>query len=228
MVYNIQVKIDCNMEMREVGKKELIVSSAKKVILEKGYKNISVEDITNEAGIAKGSFYTYFKSKNLVIDYILEEVIAKRKNEFKLDKRKSLENTIKSLVRTRTKLDDEKLKENLVLVNLFRNVASLDEKTLMLLKELEKVIIERMESIILAYPKEIKIEKIKIEKKDIKFYSKMLNNIISNYKTFTLFFSEKSNQFITDIEEVKKKYQTEDFERNVEIISKSILKILTY
>lgn len=211
------------MEMREVGKKELIVSSAKKVILEKGYKNISVEDITNEARIAKGSFYTYFKSKNLVIDYILEEVIAKRKNEFKLDKRKSLENTIKSLVRTRTKLDDEKLKENLVLVNLFRNVASLDEKTLMLLKELEKVIIERMESIILAYPKEIKIER-----KDIKFYSKMLNNIISNYKTFTLFFSEKSNQFITDIEEVKKKYQTEDFERNVEIISKSILKILTY
>jgi len=206
-----------------VGKKELIVSSAKKVILEKGYKNISVEDITNEAGIAKGSFYTYFKSKNLVIDYILEEVIAKRKNEFKLDKRKSLENTIKSLVRTRIKLDDEKLKENLVLVNLFRNVASLDEKTLMLLKELEKVIIERMESIILAYPKEIKIER-----KDIKFYSKMLNNIISNYKTFTLFFSEKSNQFITDIEEVKKKYQTEDFERNVEIISKSILKILTY
>lgn len=223
MVYNIQVKIDCNMEMREVGKKELIVSSAKKVILEKGYKNISVEDITNEAGIAKGSFYTYFKSKNLVIDYILEEVIAKRKNEFKLDKRKSLENTIKSLVRTRTKLDDEKLKENLVLVNLFRNVASLDEKTLMLLKELEKVIIERMESIILAYPKEIKIER-----KDIKFYSKMLNNIISNYKTFTLFFSEKSNQFIIDIEEVKKKYQTEDFERNIEIISKSILKILTY
>lgn len=211
------------MEMREVGKKELIVSSAKKVILEKGYKNISVEDITNEAGIAKGSFYTYFKSKNLVIDYILEEVITKRKNEFKLDKRKSLENTIKSLVRTRIKLDDEKLKENLVLVNLFRNVASLDEKTLMLLKELEKVIIERMESIILAYPKEIKIER-----KDIKFYSKMLNNIISNYKTFTLFFSEKSNQFITDIEEVKKKYQTEDFERNVEIISKSILKILTY
>ena len=206
-----------------MGKKELIVSSAKKVILEKGYKNISVEDITNEAGIAKGSFYTYFKSKNLVIDYILEEVIAKRKNEFKLDKRKSLENTIKSLVRTRIKLDDEKLKENLVLVNLFRNVASLDEKTLMLLKELEKVIIERMESIILASPKEIKIER-----KDIKFYSKMLNNIISNYKTFTLFFSEKSNQFITDIEEVKKKYQTEDFERNIEIISKSILKILTY
>lgn len=211
------------MEMREVGKKELIVSSAKKVILEKGYKNISVEDITNEAGIAKGSFYTYFKSKNLVIDYILEEIIVKRKNEFKIDKRMTLENTIKNLVRTRIKLDDEKLKENLILVNLFRNVASLDEKTLILLKEIEKVVIERMESIILTYSKEIRIDK-----NDIKFYSKMLNNIISNYKTFTLFFSERSNQFITDIEEVKKKYQVEDFEKNIEIISKSILKILTY
>lgn len=223
MVYNILVKIDWKVEMREVGKKELIVSSAKKIILEKGYKNVSVEDITNEAGIAKGSFYTYFKSKNLVIDYILEEIIAARKSEFKLDKRMSLENTIKNLVKTRIKLDDEKLKENLVLVNLFRNVASLDEKTLILLKELEKVVMERMESIILAYPKEVKIEK-----DDIKFYSKMLNNIIANYKTFTLFFSEGSNQFITDIEEVKKKYQTEDFERNIEIISKSILKILIY
>lgn len=206
-----------------MGKKELIVSSAKKVILEKGYKNISVEDITNEAGIAKGSFYTYFKSKNLVIDYILEEIIVKRKNEFKIDKRMTLENTIKNLVRTRIKLDDEKLKENLILVNLFRNVASLDEKTLILLKEIEKVVIERMESIILTYSKEIRIDK-----NDIKFYSKMLNNIISNYKTFTLFFSERSNQFITDIEEVKKKYQVEDFEKNIEIISKSILKILTY
>ena len=61
MVYNIQVKIDCNMEMREVGKKELIVSSAKKVILEKGYKNISVEDITNEARIAKEVFIHILK-----------------------------------------------------------------------------------------------------------------------------------------------------------------------
>ena len=202
---------------------EAIRIAAAKEFIRVPLEESSINRIVHDANISRGSFYTYFKSKNLVIDYILEEIIAKRKNEFKLDKRKSLENTIKSLVRTRIKLDDEKLKENLVLVNLFRNVASLDEKTLMLLKELEKVIIERMESIILAYPKEIKIEK-----KDIKFYSKMLNNIISNYKTFTLFFSEKSNQFITDIEEVKKKYQTEDFERNVEIISKSILKILTY
>lgn len=206
-----------------MGKKELIVSSTKKIILEKGYKNVSVEDITNDAGIAKGSFYTYFKSKNLVIDYILEEIIAKMKKEFKLDKRMSLENTIKKMVRARIKLDDEKLKENLVLVNLFRNIASLEERTLMLLKEIESVVIARMETIILAYSKEINIEK-----SDIKFYSKMLNNIIANYKTFTLFFSEKDNQFIKDIDEVKEKYNSQDFEKNIEIISKSILKILTY
>ena len=45
-------------------KRELIVFSVKNLILEKGYSNISVEDITKNLGIAKGSFYTYFKSKH--------------------------------------------------------------------------------------------------------------------------------------------------------------------
>ena len=53
-------------------------------------------------------------------------------------------------------------------------MASLDEKTLMLLKELEKVIIERMESIILAYPKEIKIER-----KDFVWNNKIIKEIYS-------------------------------------------------
>lgn len=206
-----------------MGKKELIVSSTKKVILAKGYKNVSVEDITNDAGIAKGSFYTYFKSKNLVIDYILEEIIVKMKREFKLDKRMSLENNIKKMVKMRVKLDDESLKENLVLVNLFRNIASLETKTLDLLKEIEEVVVERMENIILNYSNSISIKR-----EEIKFYSKMLNNIIANYKTFTLFFSEKDNQFIKNIEDVKEKYNSQDFERNIEIISESIFKILTY
>ena len=206
-----------------MGKKQLIVASTKKLILERGYKNISVEDITNDAGIAKGSFYTYFKSKNLVIDYILEEIISDIKREFIIDRRNSLEKTIKKIVYERIILDDEKLKENLVLVNLFRNIASLDEKTLLLLREIEKITIGKMEKIIIAYSKNLRIEE-----KDIKFYSKILNSIISNYKTFTLFFSEKDKQFISDIEEVKKKYISRDFERNIEIIAKSILKILTY
>ena len=40
-----------------------LVESAKKLIAEKGYNNTKVEDITNEAQAAKGTFYTYFKTK---------------------------------------------------------------------------------------------------------------------------------------------------------------------
>ena len=53
----------------------------------KGYSHTSVEDITNEMGIAKGSFYTYFKSKNLLLKTIAEkkidEMIEKQDNILK-------------------------------------------------------------------------------------------------------------------------------------------------
>nr|WP_300340563.1 TetR/AcrR family transcriptional regulator [Fusobacterium sp.] len=209
--------------MREVGKKELIISSTKKMILEKGYRNTSVEDITNCAGISKGSFYTYFKSKNLVIDHILEETINKLKIETAIDRRVSLVNNVKKLVRNRIILEDENLKDNLVMINLFRNIALLDERTLALLKEIEGLIVGKMRCIIKAYSKEIKIDD-----EEVDFYSKMLSSIITNYKTFTLFISERDGNFIKNIEEIKDKYNSKEFEKNIEIISESILKILTY
>lgn len=193
------------------------------MILEKGYRNTSVEDITNCAGISKGSFYTYFKSKNLVIDHILEEIINKLKIETAIDRKVSLVNNVKKLVRNRIILEDENLKDNLVMINLFRNIALLDERTLALLKEIEGLIVDKMKCIIEAYSKEIKIDESEVD-----FYSKMLSSIITNYKTFTLFISEKDEDFTKDIEEIKDKYNSKEFKKNIEIISESILKILIY
>ena len=61
--------------MEGKGKKEQIVEAAMSLILKNGYSHTSVEDITNSIGIAKGSFYTYFKSKNLLLRTIIEEQI---------------------------------------------------------------------------------------------------------------------------------------------------------
>ena len=61
--------------MEGKGKKEQIVETAMSLILKNGYSHTSVEDITNSIGIAKGSFYTYFKSKNLLLRTIIEEQI---------------------------------------------------------------------------------------------------------------------------------------------------------
>ena len=52
-----------------VATKRKIISAGLELIKEKGFDSINVEDITKKAGVAKGSFYTYFKRKE---DIVLE------------------------------------------------------------------------------------------------------------------------------------------------------------
>ena len=59
------------MKKGEMRKNEL-VQIAYRMFLTKGYENTSVDEIIDEAGIAKGTFYYYFESKEL----LLEEVIC--------------------------------------------------------------------------------------------------------------------------------------------------------
>lgn len=49
--------------MGGVNKREHLLISGQKMIWEKGYDRCSVQDITSEAGLPKGSFYHYFGSK---------------------------------------------------------------------------------------------------------------------------------------------------------------------
>ena len=49
-----------------------IYKAATEVINEKGLNNTSIEDITTRAGVAQGSFYTYFKSKEDVVLYTFQ------------------------------------------------------------------------------------------------------------------------------------------------------------
>lgn len=54
--------------------KERLVESAKKLIAEKGYNTTKVEDITSDAQVAKGTFYTYFKTKEDIFIEILQKI----------------------------------------------------------------------------------------------------------------------------------------------------------
>jgi AcrR family transcriptional regulator len=68
-----------------------IVLAAEKLIKERGIEDISVEDITNEAGVAKGSFYTYFKRKedvgteiaNAIFDKMRQEVVTEGQDVYR-------------------------------------------------------------------------------------------------------------------------------------------------
>ncbi|AGA67913.1 transcriptional regulator [Desulfitobacterium dichloroeliminans LMG P-21439] len=51
-----------------------ILDAAERLFHAKGYDKSTVNDILNEVGIAKGTFYYYFKSKEDVLDAIVERV----------------------------------------------------------------------------------------------------------------------------------------------------------
>ena len=52
-----------------------LVDAARALILERGFNNFNVSDITEKAGVAKGSFYTYFEHKEDIIDIVTKQNI---------------------------------------------------------------------------------------------------------------------------------------------------------
>ncbi|CAG7650727.1 hypothetical protein PAESOLCIP111_06161 [Paenibacillus solanacearum] len=56
-------------------KKESIIASALKLFAEKGYHNTKVSDIVKDAGMAQGTFYLYFKSKEDLFRCVAERCL---------------------------------------------------------------------------------------------------------------------------------------------------------
>jgi len=52
-----------NRQKEALETKKRIIEASRKLISEKGFDNVSMDDIAAEAGVSKGSFYTYFKHK---------------------------------------------------------------------------------------------------------------------------------------------------------------------
>src|SRR4030042_3336436 len=52
---------------------ERILKQAMKLFLEKGYHGTSIDDITQAAGLTKGALYWHFRSKEDLLERIIEE-----------------------------------------------------------------------------------------------------------------------------------------------------------
>ena len=53
---------------RAAETRKRIVAAAKKLITENGFENVSIEEIAREAEVSTGSFYTYFKKKEDIVE----------------------------------------------------------------------------------------------------------------------------------------------------------------
>lgn len=69
--------------MKTNNKKQELTKIAYKLFLTKGYENTSIDEIIKEAGIAKGTYYYYFASKEEtleeVINMILDNMVSRAK-----------------------------------------------------------------------------------------------------------------------------------------------------
>ena len=63
-------------ESEPVRRRQLL-RSARKVFREKGYNGATISDIVREAGVAQGTFYLYYSSKNAVAVSLLDDLMER-------------------------------------------------------------------------------------------------------------------------------------------------------
>ena len=66
-------KIEENKELKE----KKLLDSAFKLFSKKGFKNTSIQNIVDDAGVAKGTFYLYFKDKYELQDALIVNISQK-------------------------------------------------------------------------------------------------------------------------------------------------------
>lgn len=208
-----------------MGKREQLLEAATKLILKKGYSHTSVEDITNEMGIAKGSFYTYFKSKNLLLQTIAEKKIEEmvEKQDGILENSLSFEETLKNIILVRLKFSHESMKRELVLISLIKNIEALSPENREILKKIEQINIDFIKKMLIKFKKELTAEE-----KDFQKYSELISAIIREFKVVSFFLDRGNNEniFIQDFDVVIEKMNNEKLNEGIDFIYTCILKIL--
>ena len=56
--------------------KEKIFQAAKRILQKKGYEELSIKNICEEAGVSNGSFYHHFKTKDDLLSYYIEDQLV--------------------------------------------------------------------------------------------------------------------------------------------------------
>lgn len=86
--------------------KRKIFETSMKLFAEKGYDATSIEEITAKVGVAKGTLYYHFSSKEEIFNFLIEEGMNLLKNSInlKVDKQKRYIDKIRAIVLIQIKI----------------------------------------------------------------------------------------------------------------------------
>lgn len=99
-------------------KENAIISSAYELFTTKGFDKTAINDIVKKAGVAKGTFYLYFRDKNHILDnIILKKTSIIIKEAFTETMKKEYDDFIESVIFF-TDYIIEYLKDNIILLRL--------------------------------------------------------------------------------------------------------------
>jgi possible acrR family transcriptional regulator len=210
----------------DIDKKNLILEKAKDMIITESYSSLSISKLTSELNISKGSFYTYFPSKDKMLSEISGQYIKNIKNItiFKnnlLENSKNIDECLDYYINSLLNLTDDELKLELVITNLKRNYEVFNEENFKKLKIIACSMIDLIKEVLNKYKKDIRIEE-----KDIEKCSKMIFSIAEVFLIMeNVDFNSDRFTFKT-LDEVKKMYRSDDIKDHLEFIKKSIKKII--
>ena len=207
----------------DIDKKNLILEKAKDMIITESYSSLSISKLTSELNISKGSFYTYFPSKDKMLAEILDEYIQNivifRDNLLKNSK--NIDECIDYYVTSTLNLTDNELKLELVIANLKRNYEVFNEENFKKLKVIACTMIDLVKEVLSKYKKDINIKE-----KDIEKCSKLIFSIAEVFLIMeNVDFNSDRFSFKT-LDEVKKMYRSLEMKEHLEFIKESIKKIL--
>ena len=207
----------------DTEKKYLILEKAKDMIIADGYSKLSISKLTSELDISKGSFYTYFSSKDEMLGEILDEYTVNIKSFIEnLEKNSnSVDEYLNNYIDTVTDLSDEDLKLELTIVNLRSNYEILNEENYFRIKEIGRILILGIENTLKKY-----LTNIKVQEKDLIRCSKIIFSITEVFTMMETVDFERNKFTVKSIEKMKKIIRSQEMKENLEFIKNSIKKII--
>ena len=205
----------------DIDKKNLILEKAKDMIITESYSSLSISKLTSELNISKGSFYTYFPSKDKMLGEILDEYIENItifKNNL-LENSKNIDECLDYYINSLLNLTDDELKLELVITNLKRNYEVFNEENFIKLKNTARKTIDFIKSILKKYKKSINIKE-----KDMEKCSKMIFSITEVFLMMENINFETNKFSSKTLDEVKELYRSQEMKENLEFIKESIKK----